>query len=68
MADEQRTPLDLRKSGIDEFLSGEPNVTGYLSQQNRRNVTALVKRNRRTAAIRVTELFVRAFLPNLFEA
>lgn len=64
----ERTSSGLRWSGIDEFLGGEPNVAGNLPQQNWRNVTALVKRNRRAAAVRVTELLVRPFLPHLFKA
>jgi hypothetical protein len=57
-----------RLSGIDEFLGRDLDVAGNLPQQDRGNVTALMKRNRRAAAVRVTELLVRPFLSNLSKA
>jgi hypothetical protein len=50
-----------RLSGIDEFLGRDLDVAGNLPQQDRGNVTTLVKRNRRAAAVRMPELLVRPF-------
>jgi len=52
----------------DELLGGYSNVTSNFSQQNWRNVLAVMKGNRRAAAIRMAKLFVRTTLPHLNEA
>lgn len=50
----QRDPA----SGIDKFFRGDLDIAGYLPQQNRRDVAALVEGNRRATPIHVTELLM----------
>src|SRR4051812_44915798 len=52
----------------DKILGGTADVTGYLAQQHRRDVSPLVERHRGSPAVRMAELFVRTALPDLDEA
>lgn len=55
-------------SVLEQFVECEADVLGDLTKQDRGDVTALMKRNRRAAAGSVAELFVRAALANFGEA
>jgi hypothetical protein len=52
---------------VDEFVDGKPNVSRDLSQKNRRDVSACMERDRRSATIQVSILPVRTPLANLDE-
>lgn len=51
-----------------ELNQRQTDVAGNLSQQERRDISASVKRNRGGTPIRMSELFVGAALPNFDEA
>ena len=51
-----------------KFVNGQANVFGNLSEQNRRDVCAGMKWHSGASSIRMAILFVRASLPNFFEA
>ena len=53
---------------FEELFGRYPDVLRNLPQQRGRDVASAVERNGRASTIRVAELFVRAFLPNLDEA
>lgn len=55
-------------SVLEQFVECEADVLGDLTKQDRGDVAALMKRNRRAAAGSVAELFVRAALANFGEA
>jgi hypothetical protein len=52
----------------DELFGSQLDVAGDFPEKNRRNITPLVEGNRRSAAVRVAELFVRAALSDLDES
>jgi hypothetical protein len=53
---------------LKQFVEREADVLGNLTKQDRGDVPALMKRNRRAAAGSVAELSVRAALANFGEA
>ena len=64
-----RVPLERRVglSLLEEFIKCEANVFGYLTEQDWRDVSALMKWNRCAATCRITKLFVRTALADFGE-
>ena len=52
----------------DELLDRQADIAGYPAKQNRREVAALVDRNRRGASIRMAEPLVRTPLADFLKA
>lgn len=49
---------EVRLSVLEKLIKREADVFGYLTQQDRGDIPALVKWNRRAAACRIAELFM----------
>lgn len=62
--------IDRRESEsphFQQFIYGDPDVFGDLSEKDRRNVAATMDRNCRASAVRVSELLMRSSLANFPE-
>jgi hypothetical protein len=57
----------LLATSSEEFLNGQPNISGDLPQQGGGDISSLVNRDRGDSPIWMLELLVRAPLPNLSE-
>jgi hypothetical protein len=55
---------DVQSPRPEQFIYGDPDIFGDLSEKQRRNITAAVDRNCRAPAILVLELFMRSSLAN----
>jgi len=55
-------------SGVHDFFGSHSDISSNLPEQDRGDISPLVKRDRGAAAVCVTKLLVRPLLPNLFKA